>query len=1230
MIHRTVKVLLWVLCGLGALIVVLSGLLVWRLSAAPVSLGFFTPYLEKALTEALAGHRVAVQETVLAWNTRRHNLDLRARAVTIHDRQGSFLATLPAVDVTLSRRALLRGTVAVTAINIEGAQVSLIRDTDGAILFGAATASDVIAMFTAEANPSPLLASLQELRISNGGLTVQDRQTGGRWKVPQADFVLRRDHEAGTARLQMTTVLQDIRTTIDATLTSQKAAERLRLDASFAQLRLSTLAVVVPRFNGLAGFDVPLDGTLSMALDRHGTLHDLHFEIGGGPGWWSVAEVFPQPQPIATVMARGSVDGTSGTLQLDGGTLTFGTATTTGVTLNLRGTAAGLKADHTSDELTAQLEMTLASQNARTTFATELSYGRTTKQLHMNTAFTNLRVTLLATAIPALRQLAGFEVPLDGTLTATLEAPGRLSEMRFAVSGGAGRFSYPDILPEPRPISQVRASGRLDGQKGTFRLDNATVTFGQGQVLGPILKISGNATGVGGDVTAQGRMSLEALSIAHIGYYWPKGASPKARAWIVENIVAGMVEQAQADVVLTLPGGTFAAAKVERLSGTLRYQECQVHYLRPLPPVTGVSGDGSFNLQGFRLGIEHGTTASQTISGGKVTISGLDQRRDAIAIEVDVAGPLREALMLLNHPRLDLLSDLRLHPETISGQIAVQLAFAFSLIGSVHLENVEISARGKIESVSIQNVFQDHAAEQGDVSLDLDKHGMTLKGPVVFAAVPLTLNWKEAFTKQAAWRSEIHAAARQVSHADLVRLGLDLTGYVGGAFAADITAKMDWAGQSEVHAALDLQGTSLVLPFLSWNKAVGESGKAHGMLQLVDGRPVTVQQFEITAGTLATRGIVQFNQADRSIASFELSELAFDNSTLSNVSVQLRDEGVEVTVGAGILDARPLLHRRINAEENPTKETATRDRANTSEHGAVPRIHVHAPELHQVFFGSERYLQNVQVEIRRGKTGWELIDVAGQVPSTLVHLTRSERQAMQQGAQFLPRAVSVRYQPSPQGTYSLVAHTNDLGSLLRALNVSENVTSGQMLIEGHTTSPGANDSLQATVEVKRFEVKDAPILAQILAAASLPGLLNLLQSDGMMFSRLAAEITLANGTMAINQLHGHGGSLGLTAQGEVRTAAGDINLKGTIIPAYGINSLLGHIPVLNLLVGGKHQGLVAVAYRLTGSLTDPQVSVNPATALTPGFLRHVFDLLDDRGSNDVEDFPTNTSSAADE
>jgi hypothetical protein len=42
------------------------------------------------------------------------------------------------------------------------------------------------------------------------------------------------------------------------------------------------------------------------------------------------------------------------------------------------------------------------------------------------------------------------------------------------------------------------------------------------------------------------------------------------------------------------------------------------------------------------------------------------------------------------------------------------------------------------------------------------------------------------------------------------------------------------------------------------------------------------------------------------------------------------------------------------------------------------------------------------------------------------------------------------------------------------------------------------------------------------------------------------------------------------------------------------------------LTGGEGEGLLAVTYHMTGDLGDPEVSVNPLSALAPGFLRGLF------------------------
>jgi len=41
--------------------------------------------------------------------------------------------------------------------------------------------------------------------------------------------------------------------------------------------------------------------------------------------------------------------------------------------------------------------------------------------------------------------------------------------------------------------------------------------------------------------------------------------------------------------------------------------------------------------------------------------------------------------------------------------------------------------------------------------------------------------------------------------------------------------------------------------------------------------------------------------------------------------------------------------------------------------------------------------------------------------------------------------------------------------------------------------------------------------------------------------------------------------------------------------------------------------MFAVTYHATGPLEQPEIAVNPLAALTPGFLRGVFDLFDSSG-----------------
>ncbi|MFN7001394.1 MAG: AsmA-like C-terminal region-containing protein, partial [Elioraea tepidiphila] len=131
-------------------------------------------------------------------------------------------------------------------------------------------------------------------------------------------------------------------------------------------------------------------------------------------------------------------------------------------------------------------------------------------------------------------------------------------------------------------------------------------------------------------------------------------------------------------------------------------------------------------------------------------------------------------------------------------------------------------------------------------------------------------------------------------------------------------------------------------------------------------------------------------------------------------------------------------------------------------------------------------------------------------------------------------------------------------------------------------------------------------------AMTLYGLLEVARGPGLSFTNLIAPFSLSNDVLELRDARAYGPSLGFTAKGTVDLARDTLAVEGTIVPAYFFNSLLGHIPLIGRLFSPERGGGVfAATYRVRGPFADPEVSVNPLAALTPGFLRGLFGFLGD-------------------
>ena len=190
----------------------------------------------------------------------------------------------------------------------------------------------------------------------------------------------------------------------------------------------------------------------------------------------------------------------------------------------------------------------------------------------------------------------------------------------------------------------------------------------------------------------------------------------------------------------------------------------------------------------------------------------------------------------------------------------------------------------------------------------------------------------------------------------------------------------------------------------------------------------------------------------------------------------------------------------------------------------------------------------------------------------------------------------------------MTAH--DAGELLRDFDYIHTMQGGSLSVQAHYDDGQPGRPLAGTATIEDFRIRSAPPLAKLLQAMTLYGLVEVMQGPGLGFSKLVAPFRVADHALELNDARAFSPSLGLTAKGRLDLTAERIDMQGTIVPAYFFNALLGNVPLIGRLFSPERGGGVfAASYTLRGPLNDPDVFVNPLTALTPGFLRGVFGLF---------------------
>ena len=200
-------------------------------------------------------------------------------------------------------------------------------------------------------------------------------------------------------------------------------------------------------------------------------------------------------------------------------------------------------------------------------------------------------------------------------------------------------------------------------------------------------------------------------------------------------------------------------------------------------------------------------------------------------------------------------------------------------------------------------------------------------------------------------------------------------------------------------------------------------------------------------------------------------------------------------------------------------------------------------------------------------------------------------------------------------------NTNDIGEKITTLFSSK----AEPLVKRYKFIKGFEDSEEGFLDfysskkngvsnskliIDNFKVKEIPVLAKLLALASLQGIADLLTGEGIRFTDFEMNFTNKNKLMKIQELYAIGPAISILIEGYIEED-NLISLRGTLVPATTINRSIASIPLIgDLLIGKKvGDGVFGVSFKVKGPPKNLETTVNPIKTLTPRFITRTLEKI---------------------
>ena len=803
--------------------------------------------------------------------------------------------------------------------------------------------------------------------------------------------------------------------------------------------------------------------------------------------------------------------------------------------------------------------------------------GWSGEQIQIDSVLSQFHTRFLSDKIPELSFFGAHDIRVDATAKMVLGPDFSPLQAEVVMFSKNGYLNIPEYGEDNLDYSDFGVSAVYDGESRVASLKAVKFSL-EDVTFNAQAELKHNVGGFEAGFTAEGRLGMQEVKHSQIVPLWPKALEDdNSKEWVIDKLSKGVFHDVytEFEVAAIVDENEDLSFKLNDLIAGYDFDNLDVKYKNSMAPATNGSGKGSFDYKSetIRIDLDSANILDMDVTKAELIFSNIIEAGAGQAdLNIQVNGPFQSMLRYLSDDPINIELDGNI--SDVKGRINSRVRLKFPTKDDILKEEVDIDVEGEIADAYLPMVVRDLPLSGGPYTVSVKDGVFNLSGKGQLDERNIDLNYSEFLFSEGKPYSSKTLVKMTTDNALRQRLGVDLSDFLSGSAFIDLTYTKRNDGSAVADVKADITEAQLYFDPFDYRKAVGEKGDVSLKAHLENEDLTKVTQLRLNAPNVALEPSVlgfkivngQTELSSGTISAFEVGE------TRGKIDFEILTSGtLNLSMDASFLDMRPFL--------NDDGEGEGQD---------------------------EQMPMRISVDAARMRSSDGEIISQGKIFADLNRQGRFNQ--LEFDAVAGDGDLYMRFKPDASGKRIFRLEADDAGATLQAFDLYNNVRGGKLIIYGEPVRGDSDRNLIGKARMSDFRVVQAPGLARIIGAMSLPGAAEMLAGEGLVFSKLEADfdwLSRPEGSLLVVQ-NGRtsGNSLGLTFEGTYDDSTNEMDIGGTIIPLSGINNLLQNIPLVGNILGGS-SGLFAATYKIRGTGKDASVSVNPLSVLAPGILRSI-------------------------